>query len=254
MLNSMDALSTNRALGVYRHVRALLFPPACLFCHAALPDDGCCPDCYAEMHVWPHCVCGRCGTPMPDGMGKGLCGRCLTKPPAQLQTESLFVYQGPVRDAILDWKLKGRDAGAQWLLNLAAPRLRELIGSRDLILPVPMPLSRMRKSGQHHAGCLSRWLAEDADCRWDWRMLRRSGEQPRQSSLAGSARWRNLRKAFALDADYLAQQTWLPDVQHVWVVDDILTTGATLHFAARAAVRMRRPVNVLSLARTKSVG
>ena len=254
MLNSMDALSTNRAGRVYRRLRALLFPTACLFCHAPLPGDGYCPDCYAEVHVWPHGACVRCGTPLPEGMGRGICGRCFKRPPAQQQTESLYVYHGPVREAILDWKLNGRDAGVRWLFHLAVPRVRDLIGAGDLVLPVPMPLSRMRQSGQHHAASLSRWLAQAAGCSWDWRILRRHGEQPRQSSLTGAARRRNLRKAFELDHDYLAQHRLLPDVQAVWIVDDILTTGATLHFAARAAARLQRPVKVLSLARTKQEG
>jgi predicted amidophosphoribosyltransferase len=135
----------------------------------------------------------------------------------------------------------------RWLLAAAIPRISEHIAADDLLLPVPMPLSRMRKSGQHHAANMCHWLAQAVDCGWDWRLLRRVGEQPRQSSLAGSARRKNLRKAFALSNDYAPD---LQGVSTIWVVDDILTTGTTLHYAARTIHKLKKPVRVLSLART----
>ncbi len=188
-------------------------------------------------------------------MAPGPCGRCLTDPPPQSQTHSLYAYHGPVRDAILEWKLQGHDAAVAWLVQLALPRLRELIDEHALLLPVPMPLSRMRKHGQHHAANMCRWLADDMGCAWDWRILRRIGEQPRQSALSGSARRKNLRKAFTLAFDY--EQRCLdtsPAPTSVWVVDDILTTGSTLYFAANVCLALGKEVNVLSLARTSYRG
>ncbi len=254
MLVCMGRLSTKPAIRVYEQLKAMLFPPVCLFCQAPLPDGGCCPSCYAEIRVWPLPGCPRCGREMPEGMGEGLCGRCLHKPPAQVSTTSLYVYHGPVRQAILDWKLGGHAAALRWLVEAATPRLRKLLRTNDLLLPVPMPISRMRRSGQHHAAHLSNWLATAAGCGSDWRILRRIGEQPRQSSLSGHKRWHNLCKAFALDDDYLSVRQPLSDIERLWIVDDIQTSGATLHYAARAAKRTGLPVHVLSLARTKSDG
>jgi predicted amidophosphoribosyltransferase len=184
---------------------------------------------------------------MPEDIAPGPCGSCLQRPPAQNETYSLYEYAGPVREAILDWKLNGREAGGRWLLAAAIPRISEYIATDDLLLPVPMPLSRMRKNGQHHAANMCRWLAKAVDCNWDWRILRRAGEQPRQSSLSGAARRKNLRKAFTVCNDYAPR---LQDISTVWVVDDILTTGTTLHHAARALLKLNKPVRVLSLART----
>jgi len=140
----------------------------------------------------------------------------------------------------------------RWLMDAAAGRLVELVAPEDLLLPVPMPLVRMRKSGQHHAADLCRMIAAHTGCRWDWQLLRRVGEQPRQSELSGAARRRNLRKAFAMDADYLA--TAQPVDGRLWVVDDVLTTGTTPACAARALKPMGMPVHTLSLARTPHGG
>jgi predicted amidophosphoribosyltransferase len=140
-------------------------------------------------------------------------------------------------------------------VDAAAPTIREKIDEHSLLLPVPMPLSRMRKHGQHHAANLCKWLADDTGCIRNLHLLRCIGEQPRQSALSGQARRKNLRKAFALADDYGSRWQDLADqVTSVWIVDDILTTGSTLHFAASASLKLGVPINVLSLARTSLKG
>jgi len=251
MLDGMNTLST-KAGSMVNRLAGLIFPPVCLFCHTPLPDsNGCCAACLADIAIWPHHRCGRCGCELPAAMAPGPCGHCLHQPPAQQQTRSVYRYHGPVREAILGWKLQGHEAAVRWLIAQAMPGLRACLNERCLLLPVPMPISRMRKSGQHHAANLCRWIAGGAGCQWDWQLLRRIGEQARQSALSGQARRNNLRKAFALADDYSSRWQGLAgQVDTIWVVDDILTTGSTLHYAARASVMLGKPVKVLSLART----
>jgi len=171
----------------------------------------------------------------------------------------MFIYrEGPVRSAILDWKLQGRDAGMLWLLNTANSRLQTMFGPHSLLLPVPMPLSRMRRAGRHHAADLCKVIAKQTGADFDWRLLRRSGIQQRQSALNGRARWKNLCKAFRVDNDHWAEiataRTNNGDANvHVWVVDDIITTGATMHYACRALHRAGIRASAFSLTRlTKS--
>jgi len=185
-------------------------------------------------------------------MAPGPCGRCLRRPAPQDRTESLFVYtDGPVRSAILDWKLHGHDAALLWLLDTAAPRLRSLFDAQSLLLPVPMPLPRMRRADRHHAADLCRAIAERSGARFDFQLLRRAGQQQRQSSLNGSARWKNLRNAFHVRNDHRdeigAQE--MDGKLHIWVVDDIMTTGATMHYACRALRRAGIRANAFSLTR-----
>ncbi|MFQ5344389.1 MAG: double zinc ribbon domain-containing protein [Mariprofundus sp.] len=255
MLVGMNMLST-KGIKMVNRLGGLLFPPACIFCHVPMSfGKGCCTACLENIEVWPHSACRRCGIPLPADMQPGPCGHCLQKPPAQHQTCSLYCYHGAVRDAILEWKLHGHDTGVRWLVDAAMPRLQNSLNEHSLLLPIPMPLSRMRKSGQHHTANLCKWLADGTECLWDWQLLRRIGEQPRQSALSGQARRKNLRKAFALADDYASRWQDLADrVTTIWIVDDILTTGSTLHFAARASLMLGVPINVLSLARTSLKG
>jgi len=255
MLVGMEKLSTKGSRLVNR-MRDVVFPPVCLFCKKAERDGACCCSrCLQSIHVYAHDCCLACGVELPESLAPGPCGHCLQHPPPQSQTHSLYQYNGPVRDAVLAWKLQGDDSAVRWLVQQAMPRLRESIDEHALLLPVPMPLSRMRKHGQHHAANMCRWLADDIGCAWDWRILRRIGEQPRQSALSGSARRKNLRKAFALAADY--EQRCLdisPTPNAVWLVDDIVTTGSTLYFAAKTCLDLGITVKVLSLARTSYRG
>jgi len=231
----------------------MLFPPACVFCLAPLAQDASiCADCAADIRIWPHHHCMYCGRVLPEHLSPGPCGTCLRRPPPQSSTQSLYLYrEGPVRNAILDWKLQGKDAGVLWLLDTATARLNSMLGPQSLLLPVPMPLSRMRHAGRHHAADLCRAIAARTGCTSDWQLLRRAGEQQRQSSLNGRARWKNLCKAFTLDNDHLLTLQQGEGIEHmqVWVVDDIMTTGATMHYACRTLRRAGIKAGALSLTR-----
>jgi len=250
MLVGMSGVST-KLIRTATALRHLLFPPACLFCQSGMDKrDGCCPDCLEKIHIWPKECCLHCGTILPAAMVPGPCGSCLQQLPVQQQTHSLYTYHGPVRDAILQWKLQGQEAGVRWLLQAAIPHLQQIISADDLLLPVPAPLSRMRRSGQHHAANLCLWLSQATAARREWRILRRIGEQPRQSSLSGTARRKNLCKAFTLCDDYRALVPPLSAHARVWIVDDIFTTGSTVHYAAQAVQKLGLPVHIFTLART----
>ncbi|MDX8390491.1 MAG: ComF family protein [Mariprofundaceae bacterium] len=229
-------------------LKGWLFPPCCYICHKALAsDEGCCVECIQGITPVTQ-GCHLCGSALDKALRPGPCGQCLSSPPAHVETAHLFFYEGAVRDALLAWKIEHDDAALLWLLELATPKLRECFSAKDLLLPIPMPLARMRKSGQHHAADLCRMIASITGCAWDWRLLRRMGQQQRQSSLSGTARRKNMRKAFQVDRDYLA--TLHGHEMRIWVVDDIRTTGATLHHASRALRGLKKPVHAFSVART----
>ncbi|MDX8409598.1 MAG: ComF family protein [Mariprofundales bacterium] len=245
---AMSSLS-NTPAAIAGKLRDLLFPPSCAFCNQPLPNDEVvCRDCVASLSplAQPRC-CPRCALPLPEGALPGICGHCLASQPAHQRAVSLFAYRDAVRQSILHWKLHGDDRAIIWLIDAAADTLRRTIRSDDLLLPIPMPLVRMRTTGQHHAANLCRTIAATTGCQWEWRWLKRRGNQPRQSSLSRQQRRANLKSAFTLNNSHRPQLT---DGATLWLVDDIMTTGATLHYAARTLAKQGIPCAAFTLART----
>lgn len=198
----------------------------------------------------PKNTCLHCGSPLAASFAPGPCGACLQSLPYQTQTQSLFVYHGAVRQALLAWKLQGQSSGIHWLLQAAKPNLQRYFSVDDLLVPVPMPIHRMRRSGLHHSANLCQMISAITGCQLDWQILRRRGNHTRQSALKGKERQRNLRKAFTLSNDHLAKIEAHQVKGTIWVIDDILTTGATLRHACQAMRRIDQPVSAFSFART----
>lgn len=258
MFKTMFTLSTKLLISWSNH----LFPRTCPLCGSldtslsptpASEQQGCCAKCKASIEVMRRFTCLQCGKPLPASLAPGPCGRCLSKPLPQRQTRSLFAYKGAVRDALLAWKLQGDSRAMDWLLAAAKPAILQIFDSHDVLIPVPMPLSRMRKSGLHHSADLSRKIAGMVGCEVNWQILRRSLDQQqqsfRQSSLNGLARQRNLRKAFVLANDYTGMLKTIEAKARFWLIDDILTTGATLRHASQILSRTKHDVFAFSFAR-----
>ncbi|MDQ6962077.1 MAG: double zinc ribbon domain-containing protein [Mariprofundaceae bacterium] len=220
-----------------------LFPPSCIFCHASSAHH-CCHACAQSLHSYSQHHCFRCGFILSESLSPGPCGHCLNKAPPQQQSQSLYVYEDAVRLAILNWKLHGQDAAIHQLLTMAQARLRQIFQPNDLLLPIPAPLTRMRQSGIHHSADLCKKISHITQCQWDWRYLRRQGQQPRQSELSGKERRLNLRRAFCLSSRPLPE-----NIQRIWILDDVMTTGSTLHHAAKTAVKYPYDIHIFSLAR-----
>jgi ComF family protein len=114
----------------------------------------------------------------------------------------------------------------------------------DLLVPVPLHARRLRRRGFNPAGELARAVARGLRVRRDPLALRRVRDTPSQTGLDRPARRRNVRGAFAARARWTAPPT-------VWLVDDVVTTGATLREAARALRRAgARRVVAICAART----
>lgn len=119
----------------------------------------------------------------------------------------------------------------------------------DRLLPVPMATKRLRQRGYNQAAMLARWLGRDLDLPVDEQLLLRPQDTIAQQQLDARQRQRNLLKAFALAPGAQVQG------QHLALVDDVLTTGATAHSLARLLLHAgARQVDVYCLARTPKPG
>jgi len=223
-------------------LRAAL-PPRCVLCGAAgLDGRDLCGDCRSTLAENTIC-CRRCALPLE--VPAPLCGICLKREPPFATAWAPFRYAHPLDLLEARFKFGGDLAAGRVLAELMVDAARRLpAASRPaLLLCVPLHAERLRERGYNQALELAKPLASVLRIPLDMHALQRPRCTTAQSGLDAKARRRNLRGAFALKPGIA-----LP--AHVAIVDDVMTTGATLRECAlvlrRAGVER---VDVWALAR-----
>lgn len=173
----------------------------------------------------------------------GVCGDCLRDPPLLAQTRAVFVYGFPLDRLVPRFKFHRDLAAGRLMADLMAGALASA-PRPDALVPVPLHARRIRQRGYDQALELARPLAATLALPLRADLLQRIRATAAQSELDAGQRQRNLARAFAVP-----EQAALPD--HVALVDDVMTTGASVREAA-AALRAAgaAQVTVLVLART----
>lgn len=202
-----------------------LWPAHCLACAEAVAPGGrdLCPACMLGL-PWNRCACLRCGLPLPQAAAA--CGHCQRRPPPLIETHAVFRYEAPLERLLPRLKFHEDLAAGRLCAELMAEALAGL-ARPDALIPLPLHRRRLRTRGFDQTLELARPLARALALPLRDDVLARVRETAPQSRLDAAARRRNLRGAFVVRPGIA-----LP--AHVALVDDVMTTGATLHAAARA--------------------
>lgn len=203
-----------------------LWPPRCLVC-GERGDRGrdLCRSCTGAL-PWLHSACPTCALPLP--MPASACGACLRRAPPLGAVHAAFLYARPLDRLLPRFKFHGDLAAGRLLSQLLADACADW-ARPDALVPIALHRARLRQRGYDQALELARPLARALQLPLLEGALRRTRATAPQSELSALARRRNLRGAFACDGMALPA--------HVVLVDDVMTTGATLHAAARALHR-----------------
>lgn len=224
--------------------------------YCSLCDERCdtgqsiCGACEAEL-PWLREQCSICALPLPaSGL---ICGDCLKRPPAFDRVTVPWRFGFPVDSLISRFKHQ-----SSWPLGrvLAEQLARHLLHAFDdglprpeVLIPVPLANKRLRQRGFNQAQMLADWLSAPLKIAVQREWLQRNLDTPSQQQLDAASRRRNLRQAFNL-----ADGTDLTG-RHIAIVDDVLTTGATVEALARLLKRAGASrVDVYCLARTPKPG
>ena len=200
-------------------------PTLCLVCRGTLRGAySLCPDCEAEL-PWLGKVCGRCSEELNE-FGSDFCSRCRQDPPEFDSCHAPFAYLPPVDKLIVDYKFNADFASGYALSRILAGfmtrRWRE--GKvPDLLLPVPLHASRLRRRGFNQALEIARVLADESGTPLCPRGLRKLRPSPPQTEMQDAReRGANIRASFGV-----ARNPAIRDARRVALVDDVVTTMST---------------------------
>ncbi|MFT3790300.1 MAG: ComF family protein [Rudaea sp.] len=238
--------------GLWRRLQFALLPPHCLLCGARGENlRDLCSACAADL-VRNRVACARCALSLAAPAAH--CGECLKNEPPFDAAFAPYLYGHPL-DLLLTRLKFGRSlAAGRVLAELWIDALHTALADRaiatlpEVIVPVPLHAARLRERGYNQALELARPLAREFGIALAPDLLRRTRATAAQSNLDAVARRRNLRGAFGANGDVLSANGEPP--AHAVILDDVMTTGATLREAARTLKRAGvARVDVWALAR-----
>lgn len=193
----------------------------CALCGGRTGGPLVCGACVREL-PWLHACCVRCALPLAHA---GTCGRCLRTPPAFDGATAAFEYRFPVDRLVHRFKFGGDLAIGRWLGEQLAARVGGL-ATPDVIVSPPLAPSALRERGFNQAVELAKPVGRALDVPVELAALRKVRPTAPQRTLGRRSRQANLRGTYVCELDVRGA--------HVAIVDDVITTGATVGTAAEA--------------------
>jgi ComF family protein len=229
-----DSAAGPAVMQLFRRILGYCIPSRCSYCRTPLDDFPVpyfCSSCWEELSPLPAPLCPRCGSPFgsPEALTASpdhLCRHCRKEPPDLDQALAAGMFEGQLREAIHVYKYRPLMALGAPLAEWMTRRIR-MIEHLDLVIPVPLHRSRLRKRGFNQALLLAQGASAAFSVPLHYHNLVRTRPTRPQVELSGKDRTANVDGAFALLRGHEVKG------KRVLLVDDVLTTGATMNECSR---------------------
>lgn len=227
----------------------LIYPPQCVSCDAPADTDfALCPECWRDTPFISGLSCDLCGDALP-GEGDGSivhCDACMARQRPWAQGRSALLYRGNARRMILALKHGDRPELARSFAPWLAKAAQDILRDDMVIVPIPIHWTRRLKRRYNQSAELGRALARVTGLENAPQALIRPRRTAMHDGMSADDRFVNMDQAITPHPKHGAALAG----RDVLLLDDVMTSGATFHAAAHAAVMAgAASVRVLSLAR-----
>jgi ComF family protein len=225
----------------------LIVPPCCLVCRTRVnAHHVLCAACWREVGFIRPPLCDVLGMPLPfDTGGRMVSAAALAHPPAYDRARAVAHYAGAMRTLVHQLKYADRHDARTLMGRWLTEAGRELLTGADVIVPVPLSRLRLLQRQFNQAALLAAELARQTCIAADPLLLVRTRSTRSQVGMTRDQRRRNVAGAFSVPRHRRGK---LPG-RNVLLIDDVITTGATVEACARTLKRAGAArVDVLALA------
>jgi ComF family protein len=209
-----------------------LAPSLCLACHnRTAAHDALCARCWQQVTFITPPLCHRLGLPLPfGGDGPQISAAAAADPPPYDRARAAAVFGGVVRELIHGFKYADRHEGRRLLARWMSGAGHELLADADMIVPVPMTRWRLVRRQFNQAALLAREISHPSGVPFDPFLLVKVKSTPTQVGSSAAQRAANVAGAFAVPPGARDRIRG----RRIVLVDDVITTGATVGACARA--------------------
>ena len=226
----MKALKESRFPALAYGSLDMLLPRTCLMCGSPAGESNLCPGCLADLPRLS-ATCSRCALPLPAN-DQAICGACSKDPPPWRYAVAACDYRFPVKQLVRRFKFNRSLSCGEVLMGELVTRLDACSNRRPAVI-APVPLHRFRQftRGYNQADLIARRLGKASGIQVISDLLQRTRRTRAQTGLDAAARRRNTRGAFRFNPRYKRD---CPN--SAALVDDVMTTGATLEAWSRTLI------------------
>lgn len=225
----------------------IALPTLCVSCSEPVAGEGVCAACWSQLSFIAPPFCARLGIPFVYDPGPGLLSmQAIADPPAYRRARAAVRYDEVARTMVHALKYQDRTDLAPVMGRWMARAGRELLGGADALVPVPLHWRRAWSRRYNQSGALAGVIGKSANLPVTGDALRRVRPTLQQVGLSRADRALNVQGAFKVPAEKKSAVQG----RRIVLIDDVLTSGATVDACARALLRARAAsVDVLVFAR-----